>query len=39
LQKIPFGKTIPSSGKDILTTSPVGTSPINKVVPELRSCS
>ena len=35
LQKIPFGKTIPSSGNEKLITSPDGTSPINKVVPEL----
>ena len=33
LQKIPFGNGIPSSGKEKFTMSPVGTSPINKVVP------
>jgi hypothetical protein len=34
-QKTPCGKTIPSSGKVKLITSPLGTSPTNKEVPVL----
>jgi hypothetical protein len=33
LQKTPAGNKIPSSGKVKLITSPLGTSPMNKVVP------